>query len=165
MRFGRLLTGATLVLLAATISISAADRAPHAGSDRAAVTDRLLGTWRLESETLYDQQGNAAGSLYHDAVGKLTYTSRGDVWAFVGERHRSGTENALWYTGTFEVRPNARKVVHHVQYSSAPSYEGGDLVRTYRFRDNRHLALSTPLGSQLTLVLRWAKAGAGWGKP
>ena len=30
----------------------------------------------------------------------------------------------LWYTGTLEVRARAQEVVHHVQYSSVPQFEG-----------------------------------------
>jgi hypothetical protein len=99
------------------------------------------------------------GSLYKQPVGKLTYTRRGDVWAFTGERHRtSPSDPSLWYTGTFDGRKRAHKVVHHVRFASIPQLQGTDLVRRYKLRGDR-LILSASAGSNLTVDLHWRRAG------
>jgi hypothetical protein len=128
----------------------------HASSD---VRDKLIGTWRLRSTPIRDQHGDVVGSLYKQPVGKLTYTRRGDVWAFTGERHRtSPSDPSLWYTGALDVRKGAHKVVHHVRFASIPQLQGTDLVRRYKLRGDR-LILSASAGSNRTVDLHWRRAG------
>jgi hypothetical protein len=151
----------------ATIPASATERERvHTATERSAIPKRWIGTWRLVSETLVDQNGTPVGSLFADTVGKLTYTPRGDVWALVGPRVPSGSASAVWYTGTAEVRRNAGVVVHHVQYASLASWIGTDLLRTYEFSANgKGLTLSANVTPELTDVLKWRKAGARWAGP
>jgi hypothetical protein len=129
-----------------------------------ALPERWVGTWRLTSETFVDQTGATVGSLFSDTVGKLTYTSRGDVWALVGSP--TDPASAIWYTGTAEVRRRAGIVVHHVQYASIAGWIGTDLVRGYDFfaRDKR-LRLSAEVSPELTDVLEWRRAGPRWAGP
>jgi Lipocalin-like domain len=146
-----------LALLAAPLSASAA------GSGDA-LPGKWVGTWRLTSETIVDQTGAPAGSLFTDTVGKLTYTTRGDVWALVGSRTDSAS--AVWYTGTAEVDRRAGVVVHHVQYASLQSWIGTDLVRGYRFfAHGKRLRLSAELSPELTDILEWRRAGPRWAGP
>ena len=129
-------------------------------TSEAAVRAELIGTWRFVSEWIEDKDGNVVGSAFGgEGAGKLTYTPRGDVWAATGRRHQQ-----IWYTGTFDVRPRARKVVHHVQFASQSDIEGTDLVRRYRLREHR-LKLSFALTPDLTGVIVWTRAGARWGFP
>jgi hypothetical protein len=144
--------------LSAAIAVSGTDRAESASlRDGAGIKHKFIGTWRLESEFLQDESGDAVGSLYADAIGKLTYTRRGDVWALTGERERTGTEGAVWYTGTFDVRRKAHTVIHHIEYASIPSWEGGDQVRGFDFDGRRQLTLSLDASATVTAVLEWRK--------
>jgi Lipocalin-like domain len=130
-----------------------AKSATRGRTQTAAIKARFIGTWRLRSESVHDANGNIVGHLFgENGVGKLTYTKRGDVWAFVGRRDR---QSALWYIGSFDVRPTAHQVVHHVQYSSATPFEGTDLVRRYRFHGDERLTLSFSVGGGQRDVLDW----------
>ena len=158
---------AIVVISAATIPAASAQRElqPTAAHGTTAIPRRWVGTWRLISETLIDQDGNAVGSLFNDAVGKLTYTRRGDVWALVGERTPS-VSGAIWYTGTAKVHRKAGVVVHHVQYSSIAAWIDTKLVRSFKFlAGGARLNLSAEVTPELTDVLKWKKAGAGWAGP
>lgn len=149
--------GAILIavgLLVAGISLAGAS---GKGQSRTDVEKALTGTWRLTSTPIRDTSGNVVGSLYKHPVGRLTYTRRGDVWAFVGERDRtSASDPQLWYTGTFDVRVRRHEVVHHVRLASAPGIQGTDLVRHYRLHGDR-LVLSTSAGAGRTVYLHWAR--------
>jgi hypothetical protein len=133
---------------------------------KAAIPKEWVGTWRLVSETLVNQDGAGVGSLYDDAIGKLTYTRRGDVWALVGPRTQTAAAGAIWYTGTASVRRRSGVVVHHVQYSSLASWTGTDLVRSFEFfARGKGLRLSAEVTPELTDVLEWRRAGARWAGP
>ena len=117
---------------------------------RAEVERALVGTWRLTSFPITDQNGDVAGSVYgDDPVAKVIYTPEGDMWAFVGARDRTDPAQQRWYTGPFKVRARAREVVHQVEWSSDPEIEGTNLVRHYSLRGDR-LSLSFPLGDTAT---------------
>jgi hypothetical protein len=122
------------------------------------IEKKLIGTWRLSSTTIRDEEGKVTGSFYKDPVGKLTYTRRGDVWAFTGERDRTAPSALqLWYTGRFQVDARTRRVVHHVRFASPAGVEHMDLSRHYRLHDDR-LILSAALSTESTLYLRWVRA-------
>jgi Lipocalin-like domain len=127
---------------------------------RAEVERALIGTWRLTSFPVTDQNGDVVGGLYgDDPVAKLTYTPQGDVWAFVGSRVRTDPANPaqqLWYTGTLKVRARAHEVVHQIQWSSLPQTEGTNLVREYRLRGDR-LVLSFPVSDTETAHGRFVR--------
>ena len=145
---GLIVGGLAAFTCARATTAESAVRSPAA----AAVIDKLAGTWRLQSSVIRDQSGAVIGPLYEDNAGKLTYTRRGEMWAVVGNR---GSQ--LWYTGRFEVRPKINTVVHHVQYSTEPSYEGTDLIRRYRFLGENVLRLRAAVGPN-TLELIWKRA-------
>lgn len=164
------LAGSILAVVAfsgATIPASAAEfervRTPTHGTS---IPGKWIGTWRLVSETLVDQDGTAVGSLFIDTVGKLTYTPRGDVWALVGPRTPSESASAIWYTGTTEVRQAAGVVVHHVQYASLAGWIDTDLLRRYEFSANgNRLTLSADVTPELIDVLKWKRVEARWAGP
>jgi hypothetical protein len=164
----RVLRAAILVTIALVVAVpvSVAKPEARASSGGRAIPKRWVGTWRLTSETLVDQAGMPAGSLFADTVGKLTYTARGDVWALVGPRSPSESSSAIWYTGTAEVDRGAGVVVHHVQYASLESWIGIDLVRGYGFfAHNKRLRLSAEVTPELTDILEWRRAGPRWAGP
>jgi hypothetical protein len=133
---------------------------------------RLIGTWRLVSyET--SETGSRRGRPYGDAVGRLSYDDRGNMSGQVmrPERPRveSGDGNAqqvraaylgyIAYFGTYEVAPDGRSVVHHVEGALNPAWVGGDQVRQLRF-DGDRLVLSADVrksGQVVTHVLTWER--------
>jgi hypothetical protein len=119
----------------------------------------LIGTWRLTSFPVTDQNGEVVGSLYgDDPVAKVTYMPQGEMWAFVGSRVRTGAtpDQQLWYTGPFKVRARAHEVVHQIQWSSLPQIEGTNLVRHYSLRGDR-LVLSFPVSDTTTAHGRFVR--------
>jgi hypothetical protein len=131
----------------ATANAAPVDRRP---ATHAAVVEKFIGTWRLKRAVARDDAGNTQPVF--ESVGKLTYTPQGDVWALVG----SGGQPGLWYTGTFDVKPRTHTVVHHVQYSTTPGYQGTDLTRRYHFRGDS-LRLTAQPSPGTSLVLLWKR--------
>ncbi len=162
-----LLVSAVAVAIVAAIPASAADRgARAAAAPPSAIPAKFVGTWRIVSETLVDQNGETVGALFADPVGKVTYTPRGDLWAIVGSRASFEAGTALWYTATAEVDRKAGVVVHHVQAASVPSVIGTDQVRGFKFSAHgKGLTLTAAFASGTTDVLRWRKVGARWAGP
>jgi hypothetical protein len=159
MRMGSLIARLAVVgavsAVALAVGVAAGSNTGLAQRDEAhnaKVKRQLVGTWRLASFVLQSQDGKTLVHL--DDVGKLTYTRSGNVWALVAGR--ASRDDAMWYTGTFDVDREAGTVVHHVQYASVPAYEGGDLVRHFRLEGDQ-LTLSLPLGTQNMAVLTWRK--------
>ena len=145
-------TALLVVALLVTLGVAAiATAGPSKGQSakpktRAEVEKALIGTWRLTSFPITDQDGNVTGSFSAQPAGKLTYTPQGDMWALVADET---DPDKIWYTGTLEVRARAQEVVHHVQYSSIPQFEGTNLVRHYSLRGDR-LVLSFPVSDTQT---------------
>lgn len=162
-----LFVSAVAVAIVVAIPASAADTgARRAATKPPAIPAKLVGTWRIVSETLVDQNGVPTTPAFVDPVGKVTYTPRGDLWAIVGSRASFEAGTALWYTATAEVDRKAGVVVHHVQASSVPSLIGTDQVRRYQFSAHgKGLTLTAEFASGTADVLRWRKVGARWAGP
>ena len=79
--FGAALAAATVASIPAS---AAAPSAPSSKAQPPALPAKWVGTWHLVSEHLVDQNGAVVGVAFTDAVGKVTYTPRGDLWAIVG---------------------------------------------------------------------------------
>ena len=80
---------------------------------RAEVERALIGTWRLTSFPITDQNGDVVGSLYgDDPVAKLTYTPQGDV---VGVRRLASQDGP---------EPRSAELVHGDAQSARPSARG-----------------------------------------
>jgi hypothetical protein len=136
------------------------------------IKNRLIGSWRLVSyET--EEQGRGEGQPYGDAVGRLSYDENGNMAGQVMRPGRAkvslGEGNAqqvraaylgyIAYFGTYEVAPDGKSVVHHVQGALNPAWVGGDQVRALRFEGDR-LVLSADVrksGAVVTHVLTWEK--------
>jgi hypothetical protein len=136
------------------------------------MNERLIGTWRLVSyET--DEEGGKRGKPYGDAVGRLNYDEHGNMSGQVMRPGRARVEfgdggaqqiraaylGYIAYFGTYEVAPDGRSIVHHVQGSLNPAWVGGQQVRKMRFAGDR-LVLSADVrksGETVTHTLTWEK--------
>jgi hypothetical protein len=152
----------------AASSISGASRARprRADAPNLAVKRQLVGSWRLADFVARDAEGKISAHLAGERpLGRLTYTSDGNVWAHIGRRDCRPSPADTWYTGTFHVDAAARTVTHRVLYSVARGAEGTNQVRHYRLRSNR-LLLWIPSGNGRLEIAwirekRWARDPAG----
>ncbi len=145
---------------------------------------QLWGTWKLISWTLHLSRGSVAGPPRYpfgeDALGRLTYTPQGRVWAVLMKRDRprieapglhaaSEAERAelaagyVSYGGAYrlEASPEGAQVVHAVEFSLFSNWIGAELRRTAQLQDGR-LALQppapfTPSGRTIQHTLTWQK--------
>jgi Lipocalin-like domain len=137
-----------------------------------AVTERLIGSWRLVTYETEDPAGRR-GQPYAAAVGRLTYDDRGNMSGQVMRPDRSRVEvgkgNAqtvraayvgyIAYFGSYEVAPDGTSVVHNVEGALNPEWVGGEQVRRLRF-EGEHLVLSADVvkaGSIVTHTLTWER--------
>ena len=136
------------------------------------VRDRLIGSWRLVSYEARDAAGRTTRP-YGDAVGRLSYDTRGNMAGQVMRPDRApvqlGTGAAqqlraaymgyIAYYGTYEVASDGRTVTHHVEGALNPAWVGGNQVRRLRF-DGERLVLSTDVKKNdevVTHQLTWER--------
>jgi hypothetical protein len=136
----------------------------------------LVGTWRLVSYEVRDEDGGLTHPLGRDPVGFLTYTADGHMAGQLGRADRAYLSVGDWeaapdpevaaaarayfaYCGTYEVR--GETVVHRVGLCLMPNWIGGDQVRDVAL-DGDRLTLSTVFvalgGRQQTASLVWHRA-------
>ncbi len=136
----------------------------------------FLGTWRLISWENRDETGQLGYPLGPEAVGYLTYTADGHVFAQIMAAARTplATQNPfggsdaeaaaaarshMSYCGSYEVRGS--EVIHRVAVSDFPNWVGGEQLRFYKFEDGK-LVLSAPpfqtRKGEITPFLIWERA-------
>jgi hypothetical protein len=141
------------------------------------VPPRLLGTWRLVSNTLEEVPSGTKVDLFGpNPIGFINYGADGRMMILQVRRDRpkpagpvpTAEEAAalfrslIAYGGTFTVSGN--KVTHHVDISWNQTWTGHDQVRFFRFDGNR-VELSTELspdpvhGKMSVRRLVWEKLG------
>jgi len=137
-----------------------------------AVSERLIGAWRLVSYQTLDGAGRR-GEPYAAAVGRLTYDDRGNMSGQVMRPDRARVEvgigNAqsvraayigyIAYFGSYEVAPDGATVVHRVDGALNPEWVGGTQVRKLRF-DGDRLVLSADVRKGADIVthtLTWER--------
>lgn len=137
-----------------------------------AVSDRLVGSWRLLSYETLDTAGRR-GQPYAAAVGRLTYDDHGNMSGQVMRPGRARVEvgkgNAqpvraayigyIAYFGSYEVAPDGASVVHRVEGALNPEWVAGEQRRALRF-DGERLVLSADVrkgGETVTHTLTWER--------
>lgn len=118
----------------------------------------LVGTWRLVSFELRDEEGRVTYPFGRDAVGFITYTADGRMAVQLGRADRARLAIGDWlvatsvdiaaaardyiaYCGSYELHDGA--VVHRVELSLLPNWIGGEQVRMVAF-DGERVTLATP---------------------
>lgn len=136
----------------------------------------LVGTWRLVSFEVRDDEGTVTYPFGRDAVGFITYSPDGHMAVQFGRSARARVATGDWvaaepaeiaaaardyiaYCGAYELRGS--EVVHRVELSLLPNWIGGELVRQVTF-DGQRVTLSTPPtpvgGRQQIATLVWERA-------
>jgi len=138
----------------------------------------FIGTWKLLTFESRTSQGDVRypfgkapeGSLIYTALGRfavqLIRTDRpcfanGDQMKGTAEEIKASFEGCIAYYGTYAFDPAGGFVVHHVERSLFPNWDGQGLKRFYELSGNR-LRLTTPPtvwggGGQIVGVLVWER--------
>jgi hypothetical protein len=163
-----------MILAAGWCTADASGAEPAAGAAK-----KLVGTWKLVSIEERDGSGKIVVPMDFgpEAVGMLMYDASGHMAAQAGRRgrarletedvHRAPAEQAkaafagyAAYFGTYEVNERESIVVHHVEASLLPNWEGGDQRRKFTLRGDK-LILEPPAfqanGEQRTRRLTWQR--------
>ena len=140
--------------------------------------DRLLGTWtlvamegrRASGEVFLPWGPSVRGRLTYDGSGHvaLQLSKRGRV-RFASEDLETGTPAEVqdafdgyhaWF-GRFTVGPEGDTVVHHIEASLFPNWEGRDQTRLVIFGENTLVLRSRALpygGESVEFSTRWTRA-------
>ncbi len=140
----------------------------------------FLGTWRLISWENRDAGGQLGYPLGPDALGYITYTADGYIFAQImaAERATLATQNPfggadaeaaaaarshMSYCGKYEVRTGGEndEVVHRVAISDFPNWVGGEQLRFYKFEDDKLILSAPPFQTkkgEITTFLIWERA-------
>ena len=140
----------------------------------------FLGTWRLISWENRDAGGQLGYPLGPDALGYITYTADGYIFAQIMAAGRAtlATQNPfggvdaeaaaaarshMSYCGKYEVRNG--EVVHRVAISDFPNWVGGGVggeqLRFYKFEGEKLILSAPPFQTkkgEITTFLIWERA-------
>lgn len=120
----------------------------------------LVGAWRLKAFRIESSNGEVSYPFGESAKGVLLYSRCGLVSAqlmstdrpqFESDDQQVGTEkefeegfkNCISYFGTYELHDEEGFVIHHVENSLFPNWEGTPQKRFFELKDNT-LRISTP---------------------
>jgi hypothetical protein len=141
------------------------------------IRDQFIGVWKLVSYEFRLADGILIRPMGQGVQGILIYDATGYMALqvidperprFASEDWMSGTdaeiksawEGVMAYYGTFEVLEERGMIVHHVQGSSFPNWNGIDREQLFEFADERLKLLTLPMkmgGEQLVGQLVWQK--------
>lgn len=137
----------------------------------------IIGAWKLVSfetqkeygEVVYPFGNNAQGSLIYTKSGRISvHLMRSDRPRFASGDQMKGTteeikanyEGLISYYGSYEFDREKGLVIHHIQGSLFPNWEGQRQERFFELSGNR-LKLSTPPtlcgGGKAVAVLLWER--------
>ena len=137
----------------------------------------IVGAWRLISFEIQKDDGTVIHPFGTDAQGSIIYTDSGRISAQVMRKDRPlfasrdqlrGTpqeieasfKGCISYYGSYSLDADGGFVVHRVEGSVYPNFEGEDQKRYFEFSGNR-LKLSAPPmewgGGQIVAALEWER--------
>ena len=139
--------------------------------------ERFAGVWALVSAKWARSDGKVTYLLGSDAVGRLIYTLGGRMFVAVLNPHRTpftsgdprgGTqkeiktafEGCIFYYGAYDIDQRESVVIHHVERSSFPNWEGGDQRRYFEFSGDQLKLWHDPIlveGTETTGTLIWKR--------
>jgi hypothetical protein len=139
--------------------------------------ERFVGTWKLISYEIQDEDGHSRYPLGEDAVGVIVYDHQGNMTGQMmkAKRHRYASDDLgkgtpeeivpaaksyVAYFGTYVIDENEQSVTHIVEGSLFPNWVGTFQKRFFRFtRDTLILSAGfTAGGRKRTAILTWKRA-------
>jgi len=149
------------------------------GQQPGAAAKQLIGTWKLVAIEERDADGKLAVPLDYgaDPVGLLMYDATGhmsaqamrrgraklpsdDVHTVTPEQAKAAFTGYNGYFGTYEVIESGSIVIHHVEGSMIPNWEGGDQRRKFTLIGDRLILEPPPIqagGVKRTRRLTWQR--------
>jgi hypothetical protein len=139
----------------------------------------VLGTWRLLSLEVFDDDGNVSFPLGQHVEGYITYDSDGRMSVQFGKANRPRLAVPDWliaadaeisaaargffaYCGSYELQKGS--VSHRIDFSLIPNWIGEVFVRSVEFGEDT-ITLSTPPtpveGRMQVATLVWQRVGGG----
>ena len=139
------------------------------------ISNPLIGTWRLLSWENRDENGQVSHPLGKDAAGYIMFNPDGYMFVAImrperpkfaaGDLLSGGTEERaqaagtyVSYCGRYEFRGNT--VVHRVELSLFPNWEGVEQERLVEVRSNRMTLSTRPMllgGGRRSAHLIWER--------
>ncbi len=137
----------------------------------------LIGTWKLiscetrrsDGEVLYPYGKQPLGQLIYDPAGNMAVAimrpgrvkfSIPDKFQGTPGETKSAFDGFESYWGTYEIDEEQNTVIHHVEGSLFPNWEGGTQTRFVEVSPHQ-LTLSTPLtpygGATIIALLVWER--------
>lgn len=137
----------------------------------------FIGAWRLISFEINSHDGNTTQPFGTNPIGSIIYTDTGRMSAQVMQGDRpffadedqikgtpeeieAGFKSCISYFGSYRVNVDDGFVIHQIEGSLFPNWEGSAQKRFFEFSGNR-MKLSTPPirwgGDQATAVLVWER--------
>lgn len=137
----------------------------------------IIGAWHLITFQIEGDDGSITYPFGDDAQGSIIYTASGRMSAqvmrkdrpsFAAEDQINGTHDeietsfrgCISYYGSYELDKNSGFVVHKVEGSLFPNWEGGIQRRFYELSENQLKLTSPPTlwgGGQIVAVLVWER--------
>lgn len=141
--------------------------------------DLLLGGWELISCKRRMQDGEEDEPMGPNPQGLLIYLSHGkmsvqimrrnrkpfesnDMWGGIGQEFRDAFVSYTAYYGRYEVGEDGTSIVHYVEGSLFPNWEGATQYRKVAFVDGTLVLTSAPIlaGEKSGVVeLCWKRSG------
>jgi hypothetical protein len=138
--------------------------------------NHFIGTWKLAYWKNRDETGRVSYPYGNNALGYLSYTPDGFIFAVLSKENRESFGNAdsfqatdmekissydsyFSYCGKYEIK--GQTVIHHIRTCSFPNWNGMDLLRNFTFSDNALLLSTQPFqidGLTQVSELLWEKA-------
>jgi hypothetical protein len=125
------------------------------------VKDKFIGLWDLKFWHCFIDGQKHNSPFGEKPKGSLLYTKDGMMSAFLRKEERINFEHSNLLKGSMEEKINAvdsflsymgrftinnQFIIHHVEHSLLPNWQGNDLNREYSFSNNdKLLTLTTPL--------------------
>jgi hypothetical protein len=137
----------------------------------------LHGTWQLTSlfaesfvgEKFYPYGDAPNGMLMYNPNSTMAVVlmrrgrakfAGGDVYGATPAELKEAFEGFDAYCGTYTIDEQAESVIHHVEASRFPNWEGSDLKRYYRHKDDELILTSEPmhaLGQDWVVHVVWRR--------
>jgi lipocalin-like protein len=124
---------------------------------------------RGSGERFHPWGTDVRGRLIYDTAGRVALQiAKGGRAPFASEDLEAGTADEMrrafddyhaWF-GAFTVEPGTNVVVHRIEGSLFPNWEGGEQRRTVRFEGDELALVSPPLpygGDTVEFVTRWVR--------
>ncbi len=141
------------------------------------IRESLVGTWRLKSCELLQSNGKITQPYGTKPVGQLMYDSDGNMSVQIMRSDRArfaindkfqGTTSEIksafdgfeCYFGRYEVDKDNKTVIHHIEGSLLPNWEGNAQPRSFEFSDDQLELTSPPIqygGATITSSLIWER--------